>query len=86
MSGPIYGNGINQMGLWSPVPMRLRYDSETQKWWDESGNFSIDHHGSNRASDVLYSYAGTFEEVRAWTCGVKDSMQMLKNWLYGKVL
>ena len=78
---PIYSNAINLGGLISKNPMKLKWDTTLNSYYDESGDYSVENLGLIEKSGIIIFSSENKKEVELWTNGIEATFQMLRNWL-----
>jgi len=76
----IYANAVNLSGLWSPWPIRLKWNGELESYWDDSGDFDVDELGEKDQGGIITFASTSVEEVKQWTNGAKAVMKLIKEW------
>jgi hypothetical protein len=74
----IWGAAVNLSGLWGPY--KMKYDQQSETYYDRLGNFSVDCIGLNQKDGVIEFGSESEEETKLWVSGVKAAMKMISRW------
>jgi hypothetical protein len=76
----IYANRVNLGGMWGKKPVRMKWDEDTESWWDSTGDFDARQLGLEDSGGCITFASESKEEVEAWTQGALSVMKMVHNW------
>ena len=85
----LYGNAVNLSGIYSKNPLELKFDYETEAWWDRSQNMDFNRRGLQIGNDPddpdcsgIVKFTGTQREVQCFTMGVRACFTLLSSWAW----
>ncbi len=71
---------VNLAGVWSNTPIRGKFHSSLDCWYDRSGNLTADKLGLV-VKDGITTFASTSKtEVEIWLSGLHTAFSMLKRY------
>lgn len=73
----LYANSVNLGGLYSPLPIAVTFDPETNAYWSNDGNFDIPKIGTTHFEGRVTFASDKMSEAVAWTIGAKAVMHIL---------
>lgn len=83
----LYGNAVNLSGLYAKNPLELKFDDESDSWWDRSNNMDFNRRGLQIGNDTddssgIVKFTGTKREVECFTMGVRACFKLLSAWAW----
>lgn len=77
----LYAARVNLNGLYSDEPLKVKYDIESEKYWDNTGDFGVDGPGIDSSYGCVTYVSDDKSDVIKFIMGAAAVMHILRDFI-----